>query len=94
MRSHYRSKFFSLIPFFVESRVRDKSFVIKMELYPKSEYMKLYTLRLGGVYEKYVPIKSMIPINRFDYWASSWVSDLALTVRLYSSSKLLSLISK
>jgi hypothetical protein len=64
------SKFFSLMPFFIESKFYKKHFVIKMELYPESDYLKLHTLRLGGVYPKYVPLKYMVPITKFDYWVA------------------------
>lgn len=57
LNSPFKSKFFSLIPFFVESRLVTKYFVLRMELFPNAEYLKMHILRLGGVYEIYVPIK-------------------------------------
>ena len=50
-----------------------KYFVLRMELYPKADYLKMYVLRLGGVFEMYVPIKQIIPITRYDYWCAQWM---------------------
>lgn len=44
-----------------------------MEVFPKSDYLKMYVLRMGGVFEMYVPVKEIIPITRYDYWCASWV---------------------
>eukprot|EP00347_Sterkiella_histriomuscorum_P020269 403338449 len=68
-----RSKFFSLIPFFIESKVTSKFFVLRMELLPKSKQLKLHVLRLGGVFEMYVPVNQFIPITPYDYWCASWM---------------------
>ena len=43
-----------------------------MEVFPNAQYIKMYVLRLGGVYELYVPIKELIPITRYDYQCASW----------------------
>ena len=51
MRSEHRAKFFSLIPFFIESRFAQKYFVLRMQVYPEAGYLKLHILRLGGVFE-------------------------------------------
>ena len=72
-RSEYKSKFFSLIPFFVESRFTTKHFVLRMELFDKAGYLKLHVLRLGGVYEHWVPIKQVVPITPYDYWVAQWM---------------------
>ena len=41
-----------------------------MEVFPDSQFLKLNVLRLGGVYEIFVPIKEMIPITPYDYWCA------------------------
>ena len=43
-----------------------------MELLPNTETLKLHVLRLGGVYEMFVPIKEIVPITPYDYWCASW----------------------
>jgi hypothetical protein len=43
-----------------------------MELFPNSDYLKLYVLRFGGVYEFFVPLHQVIPITPYDYWCASW----------------------
>ena len=67
LKSQSISKYMELIPFFIESRYRPKNFVLKMDLLPKNDYLRFYTLQLSGVYERYVPIKTVIPITRYDY---------------------------
>ena len=57
MRSEYRGKFFSMIPFFVEARFTQKHFVLKMQIYPEAGYLHMHVLRMGGVHELFVPIK-------------------------------------
>ena len=66
-KSSYTKKYMELIPFFIESKYRTKNFVLKMELLPESEYLRFYTLSLGGVYEKYEPLKYFVPVARDDY---------------------------
>ena len=73
VRTQNKSKFFSLIPFFVESRITSKYFVLRMEAFPESKFLKLHILRLGGVFELYVPLSEMVPITPYDYWCVSWV---------------------
>ena len=72
MSSPYRSKVFSLIPFFCESVFTSKHFVLKMELFPEAGYLKMQSLRMGGVQTTHMPIKSMIPVTKYDYWGASW----------------------
>ena len=43
-----------------------------MDLYPESHFLHFRTLTLGGVKEKWVPVKELIPITKYDYWCSSW----------------------
>ena len=74
MRStEHRSKFFSLIPFFVESRFTTKYFVLRMEVFPTSGYLMMHYLRLGGVHQLYVPINQIMPITPYDYWCAQWM---------------------
>ena len=61
-----------MIPFFIESRFNNKHFVLKMQLYPEAGYIHMHTLRMGGVYDLYIPIKQIIPITPYDYWCASW----------------------
>ena len=49
MRSQNRSKFFSLLPFFIESKFASKSFVLRMELFPEAKYLRFHTLKMHGV---------------------------------------------
>ena len=72
MRTGHVSKFFSLMPFFAEAAITPKHFVLKMELFPEAQYLKLWTLKLSGVQVMYVPIKQMIPVTNYDYWAVHW----------------------
>ena len=73
MASPARAKYFSLIPFFIESRLTPKYFVLQMEVYPNAEYLKMQVLRMGGVYEHFIPIKQLIPITKYDYWCAQWM---------------------
>ena len=68
----HAAKVYSLIPFFLESAFTNKHFVLKMELFPEAGYLRLQTLRMGGVQTMHMPIKCMIPITRYDYWGASW----------------------
>ena len=70
--SGFKGKFFSLIPFFIESRFTEKNFVLKMEFFPEAKYLLLHTLTINGVKKHYMPMKDIIPITPYDYWAASW----------------------
>ena len=72
MRSDHKAKVFSMIPFLLESYVTSKNYVLRMELYPQSEYLSMEVLRFNGVETVYVPIKQVIPITKYDYWCASW----------------------
>merc|ERR1711957_503756 len=69
--SPLKSKFFSLMPFFVESAMTPKFYIVKMELYPGAELLALHTLGMTGVHTA-VPVKEIIPITKYDYWCASW----------------------
>ena len=73
LRSEHKSKFFGLVPFFVESRFAPKNFVLRMELFAQAGYLKMHVLRFGGVHELWVPIKQVVPITPYDYWCASWM---------------------
>ena len=45
---------------------------MRMELFADAGYLKLHVLRLGGLYELYVPLKQVVPITPYDYWCASW----------------------
>ncbi len=72
MATDHKAKVFSLIPFFVESAFTSKNFVLQMQFFPKAELMQIDVLRMSGVHTLYVPVTNLIPITRYDYWASSW----------------------
>ena len=72
MSSAHCSKFFSLMPFMIESQMTPKQFVLRMELYPNAGFLKMHALRMSGVHTFYVPVKQMIPITKYDYWGASW----------------------
>jgi hypothetical protein len=44
-----------------------------MELLPESKQLRLHVLKLGGVFELYVPLNQWIPITPYDYWGASWM---------------------
>ncbi len=48
-----------------------KYFVMKMELYPDSKTLNFKFLGMGGLFEKEVDLKFIIPITKEDYWNSS-----------------------
>ncbi len=72
MSGPHASKVFSLIPFFCEAAITNKNFVLKMELYPKAEMLSFDLLQMDGVRTVYLPINTIIPITKYDYWAASW----------------------
>ena len=49
-----------------------KRFVLRLELFPQAEYLKFYTLQLGGIQQVYMPIKELVPITKYDYYAAQW----------------------
>ena len=63
---------FSLVPFYLESIFRPKNFVLKMELFPKAEMLRMHTLTMHGVQSIDMPIADLIPITKYDYWCASW----------------------
>ena len=56
----------------MEAAWRPKSFVLKMELFPKAEILRMHTLTMYGVRSQDVPISDLIPITKYDYWCASW----------------------
>jgi len=70
--SPHRAKVFSLLPFLVEGALTPKNFVLKMELFPNAELMRLQVLRFSGVQTVYVPVNNIVPITKYDYWGASW----------------------
>ena len=71
--SPHASKYLSLIPFHVESLLSNKCFVLRMELYPTTEYLKFYTLTMGGVRAHFEPLKYVIPVSKYDYWGAQYI---------------------
>ena len=41
-----------------------------MEVYPESKKLRIFDLRLGGVYEQWMPISEVIPVTKYDYHSS------------------------
>ena len=52
----HKSKVYSMLPFLVESAWTSKSFVLRMQIYPKSALLQFDTLQFGGVETFYVPV--------------------------------------
>ena len=42
-----------------------------MELYPKTNYLRIEHLQLSGIFETYVPVKYVVPVTPHDYMAYS-----------------------
>ena len=69
----HKGKVYSLLPFLVESKFTPKSFVLRMQLYPKASMLQFDTLQFSGVETVYMPVNQLIPVTKYDYWcAASW----------------------
>ena len=66
-------KVYSLLPFLVEAAFTDKSFVLRMQLFPKADLLQFDTLQFGGVKTMFVPVKQVIPVTKYDYWCAASV---------------------
>ena len=51
-----KSKAYSLLPFLFEAAFTSKSFVLRMQLYPKAGMLQFDTLQFGGVETTYMPV--------------------------------------
>jgi len=70
MSTGFKAKYFGLLPFFVEDRQTtraQKKFVLKMELYPETKYMKFTFAMLSGVNVRFEPLVDVVPITAGDY---------------------------
>ena len=67
----HKAKTYSLLPFLIEAAFTPKSFVLRMQLYPKAGLIQLDTLQFSGVETSYVPVKQVIPITKYDYWCAA-----------------------
>ena len=70
MNTNFKAKYFALRPFFFEDRSTSrakKKFVLKMELYPESKYMKFTFAMMSGIHEQYEPLVDVVPITPGDY---------------------------
>ena len=47
-----------------------------MELFPKSQFLRFYSLKATGIEEKYVPVSQIIPVTRDDYWCAHWMCQM------------------
>ena len=65
-----KAKTYSLLPFLFEATFTPKSFVLRMQLYPKAGLLQMDTLQFSGVETTYVPVDQMIPISKYDYWCA------------------------
>ena len=64
---------YGLLPFLIEARFTPKSFVLRMQLYPKAGMLQFDTLQLTGVETSFVPVSQVIPVTKYDYWcAAAW----------------------
>lgn len=71
--SGHSSKVYSLVPFLFEAAFTPKSYVLRMQLFPKAGLLQFDTLQFGGVETMYVPVDQVIPVTKYDYWcAASW----------------------
>ena len=69
----HKSKVYSLLPFLFEAGFTNKSFVLRLQLYPDSKLLQFDTLQFDGVETFYVPVEQIIPITKYDYQcAASW----------------------
>ena len=69
----HKAKVYSLLPFLVESSFTPKSFVLRLQLYPKAKLLQFDTLQFTGVETIYMPTEQLIPITKQDYWcAAAW----------------------
>ena len=56
MTTSFKSKYFSLIPFFLEDRNTSKAtkkFVLNMELFPESKHLRFTIAMLSGNFQKF-----------------------------------------
>ena len=42
-------------------------------MFPEAKFLRFHTLQLGGVTQLYMPISSLVPITKYDYWGASWL---------------------
>ena len=69
----HKAKAYSLLPFLFEGIFTQKSFVLRMQVYPKAGLLQMDTLQFGGVQTVYIPVDQMIPVTKYDYWcAAAW----------------------
>ena len=62
---------YSLIPFLVESKFTPKNFVTRMQLYPEGKLLEFDILGFNGLETIRLPIDSVIPVTRHDYWCAA-----------------------
>jgi hypothetical protein len=70
MNTNFKAKYFALLPFFFEDRRSSrakKKYVLKMELYPESKYLKFTFAMMSGIHEQYEPLADVVPITPGDY---------------------------
>ena len=44
-----KGKFYSLLPFQLESKITQKKFILRMEVFPEAKFLRLHALTLNGV---------------------------------------------
>ncbi len=66
----FKKKYFSLLPFNIEDRHSlnaKKKFVLKMDLYPETKYLKFTYAMISGVHSVLEPLEDIIPVTPGDY---------------------------
>lgn len=63
------TKYYQFLPFYLESRLGtvDKSFVLKMDLLPEREKLKIVSLQLGSLHESEVDLKKLVPATAEEF---------------------------
>lgn len=63
------AKYYQFVPFYLESRTTtvNKSFVLKMDLIPEENKLKVTSLQLGSLFESEVDLKNLIPTTAEEF---------------------------
>lgn len=64
-----KDKYHAFVPFYLESRLTrvEKRFVVKMELIPQENKLKLTSLQLGSLDTHIIPLENVVPVTPIDY---------------------------
>lgn len=63
------SKYYQFVPFYLESRTTTvtKTFVLKLDLLPETQKLKVTALQLGSLQESEVDLKNLVPTTAEEY---------------------------